>query len=161
MECIETQNLLPEYSVGLIEGRRGAEIELHLASCPACTAELAKLNNVMLLIDDLDAVEPPAGLWNGVYNRITAPEPRPSAWDQVRNWMHFRGKGWSVGFVTAALAVMMLTSRTHNPSTGSTYAADEYIQGHATYASQDLFADQAALDSVAAVAYRDQVGGGH
>lgn len=161
MECIDIQNQLSEYSVGLIEGRRKAEIDRHLGSCPACKAELERLNNVMLMVEGLDSVEPPAGLWNGVYNRITEPAPQQSGLNRARNWFHRRHRSWSVGFATAALVIVMLASHVNHPGMEKTYAANEYMQGHVTYASQDLLADQAALNSVAAVAYREQVGGGH
>lgn len=154
MDCEKVQSLISEYSVGMMGGRRKSEIEAHLASCPACAAELDKLQKVLLLVDGLDAKEPPAGLWNGVYNRIINPEPR--AWRQK---IRRRVAGWSVGFAAAALALMMIFTRSHN--TGNTYTASEYIQGHAAYASEELLADQAALNSVVAVAYREQVGGGH
>lgn len=158
MNCTEIQKALPEYSVGLVEGSGKAEIERHLAGCPECAAELRKLNNVMLLVDDLDEVEPPVGLWNGVYNRISQPEPRMGTWQRVGDWFHGARRTWSVGLATAALAVAILASHVSHPGTESAYAADEYIQGHAAYASQDLLADQAALNTVAAVAYREQVG---
>ena len=156
MDCEKVQSLISEHSVGLIGGRRKSEIEAHLASCPACAAELDKLQKVLLLVEGLDAKEPPAGLWNGVYNRITEPI---GVWDRARRTIRRRTAGWSVGFAAAALALIMLFTRTHD--TSSTYVANEYIQGHAAYASQELLADQAALNSVVAVAYREQVGGGH
>lgn len=151
MECSKVQSLISEYSVGLIGGRQKAEIEAHLAKCPECAAELEKLTKVMRLVDGLDSKEPPVGLWNGVYNRITQPE---NAW---KHNVRRKVAGWSVGFAAAALALIMFFSRAHD--TGNTYAANEYMQGHAAYASQELFADQAALNSVAAIAYREQVGG--
>jgi len=151
LDCSRVKSLISEYSVGLIGGRRKAEIETHLAECPACAAELEKLNKVMLLVDGLDAEEPPAGLWNGVYNRIAQPQTSRSPFRR-----HLAG--WSVGFTTAVLALILLFSRMH---TGDDYSANEYLQGHATYASQELFADQAALNTVAVVAYRQQVGGEH
>lgn len=161
MECIEVQNLLSEYSVGLIEGARKAGIEQHLSACPECAGELETLNNVMLLVDGLDAVEPPAGLWNGVFNRITEPEPHMGIWERIGSWLHGRRRTWSVGLATAALAIAILASHVHHPGVERTYAAEEYIQGHAIYATQDPLADQAALNTVAAVAYRDQVGEHH
>ena len=151
MECSKAQSLISDFSVGLVNRRQKAEIEAHLAQCPECAAEFEKLNKVMLLVDGLDSKEPPAGLWNGVHNRITQPE---SAW---RHGIRRRVAGWSVGLAAAVLAIMMFFSRAHD--TRNTYAANEYMQGHAAYASQELFADQAALNSVAAIAYRDQVGG--
>jgi anti-sigma factor RsiW len=158
MECIEVQNLLSEYSVGLIEGARKAAVEQHLSACLECSTELEKLNNVMLLVNDLGEVEPPAGLWNGVYNRITEPEPRMGTWERIGDWLHGQRRTWSVGLATAALAIAILASHVNHPGVEKSFAAQEYIQGHAIYATQDPLADQAALNTVAAVAYRDQVG---
>ena len=154
MDCRTIQSLISEYSVGLVSARRKAEMDKHLAECKVCAAELDKLQNVMLLVDGLDAKEPPVGLWNGVYNRITQPEPR--AW---RHRIHRRAVGWSVGFAVVALAVIMLFANLHD--TSDVYAANEYMQGHAAYASQEIMADQAALNSIAVVSYREQVGGMH
>jgi len=152
MDCREVRSLISEYSLGLIEGQRKAEMDQHFASCKACARELEKLNQVMALVEGLDAKEPPPGLWNGVYNRVTRPKTS-------KHWAHWR-KGWSVGFVTAALALLMLFGHVHHPPMSeNTHAANEYIQGHAIYASQDMLADQVALNTVAAMAYREQVGG--
>jgi len=150
MNCQEVQSLISEYSLGLIEGRRKAEMDQHLASCKACARELEKLTQVMALVEGLDAKEPPPGLWNGVYNRISQPETsRHYGW----------ARKWSIGFATAVLAMILLFAHIHNPGVESTYAANEYVQGHAVYATQDILADQAALNTVATIAYREQVGG--
>ena len=152
MDCQEIQSLISEYSLGMIEGRRKAGVEEHVAGCPECAREMEKLNQVMAMVEGLDAKEPPPGLWNGVYNRITGPE-------KVRSWAHWR-RGWSIGFATAALVLAMLFGHIHHPPVNeNTYAANEYIQGHAMYATQDMLADQAALNSVATIAYREQAGG--
>lgn len=159
MNCAEIQSLISEYSLGLIEGRRKAEMDRHLHSCeacPACAGELEKLNKVLALVEGLDAKEPPPGLWNGVYNRITEPA---TLRDRVFGSLHRRAKGWSIGFATAALAAILLFAHVHNPGVESTYAANEYVQGHAVYATQDMLADQVALNTVATIAYREQVGG--
>lgn len=158
MECTKVKNLLAEYSVGLVEGRQREELEGHLASCPDCTAEYAKLHGVMRLVDDLDAMEPPVGLWNGVYNRITQPEETVSAWQRARAVFRRSTAGWSAGVATAVLAGMMIFSRVHNPAVtpNNGYSGGEYVQGHVIFASQDAFADQAALNTVAALSDREQ-----
>ena len=151
MDCSEAKILISEYSLGMVGGRKRTELDEHLATCKVCAQELEKLNQVILLVEGLDAKEPPPGLWNGVYNRITQPE-------KARSWAHWR-RGWSVGFATAALAAILLFAHIHNPGVESTYAANEYVQGHAVYAAQDMLADQAALNTVATIAYREQMGG--
>jgi len=161
MKCEKVQNLISEYSVGLVEGGPRAEMEAHLAACPACGAEREKLEHVMALVDGLEPKSPPVGLWNGVYNRITSPLPgleQVSMWQKARDVFSRRATGWSVGFATAVLAAVLLFAHIHNPGVDSTYAS-EYVQGHAIYAGRELLADQAALQSVAALADREQAGG--
>ncbi|MHB1001225.1 MAG: zf-HC2 domain-containing protein [Armatimonadota bacterium] len=155
MECKKIESLISEYSVGLIKGRLKSEIEDHLAGCPSCSSELEKLDNVMLLIDDMESVEPPVGLWNGVYNRIIEPQRPLGTWDKIRIGLHRKTVGWSIGLATAAVAITMIISNTHQPATSDMYVSNDYIQGHVVYASTDLFADQAAINSVAAISYRE------
>jgi len=156
MKCTEVRSLISEFSVGMLEGRRKSDVEAHLASCPDCSIELERTRRVMLLVDNLDEIEPPVGLWNGVYNRITAPVERESIWQRLHRTM----KIWSVGVATAVVILALLVGRAHYPVPDRSYAPGDYVQGHAVYASQDLLADQAALNSLAAVAYRDSAEGG-
>lgn len=154
MECDKIKNLISDYSAGLLDGRQKVEVDQHLAACQSCAAELEKLYGVLNLVEDLDVMEPPAGLWNGVYNKINQPQKK-RAWGNV---FHRRAVGWSVGFAVAVLAAVMLLTQIYGPSK-DVYAANEYMQGHMVYASQEYLADRAALNSVAAMAYREQVGG--
>src|SRR5258708_6112276 len=86
MQCREVARLLPDYSVGLLKPRREAVIVSHLESCPQCLREWRTLQGVGKLVEEFSAIEPPAGLWNGIYNRIVedAPEPlAPSLWGRL------------------------------------------------------------------------------
>lgn len=159
MKCGEIQKLIADYSVGLVGGRTRNEIERHLAGCPACSSELERQEKIMLLVEGLEPVEPPVGLWNGVYNRITRAPERLGLWERIRTGYAGRSVGWSVGFATVALAALILFSHVHAPGPEVTYSASEYIQGHAIYASQEPLADQAALYSVVTMAHRDQIRG--
>lgn len=156
MECAKVQNLLSEYSVGLIEGKQQVDIEEHIAACPECAAELEKIRKVMLLVDDLSEKEPPTGLWNGVYNRIAEPQEKR----RKVGGLFGRRMGLSAGLAAAALAGIMMLSRVNSPTPVPVYAESEYVQGHAVYAVHDALADQVALNSVAALADRDQSGDG-
>jgi len=61
MRCEDVRPLLPEMAEGFSE--RSPEVETHLGSCPACSAELGRYRATMLQLSALraDLVEPPKG----------------------------------------------------------------------------------------------------
>jgi len=159
MDCKRVQESLSEYSVGLITGKAFSEIETHLSSCLACQHEHEKLEKVLSLVDDLQLREPPAGLWNGVYNRISS-EPkvpeRMSLGQSIAALSRRPVSRWSAGLATIGLAVALVFSRSHAPTASGGYSPAEFVQGHIAYSSQDVLADQVALNSAAAMTDRDQ-----
>ncbi len=154
MNCCKVRNRIADYAVGLLSGRAKADIESHLAECPECQAEYRLQEQVMLMIEEVDSLEPPVGLWNGVHNRISATPVHPSVWKQLKEGHYRRRARWSVGFATIALTALILHSTTsiQHPTAGP--EALEYVQGHAIYASQDVLADQTALYSATVMAER-------
>jgi anti-sigma factor RsiW len=75
MTCARIQHLLPAYSTdGLREGLRRA-VAAHLATCPACAAELAALERAAAAFATLPAPEPP-DLWPEIAAAIATPQPR-------------------------------------------------------------------------------------
>jgi len=155
MDCNETQKLLSEYSLDLVQGKTKVRIQEHLAACPTCSAELTKLERVMALIDDLQPLEPPQGLWNGVYNRITSPEAehkvRQPAWGFFRRPVY----RW-VACLAAVLFVAIFTfSRAHYPGPQEHFVVNEYVQSHVTTSSQDFLSDTVSLNSAETLDDRD------
>jgi anti-sigma factor RsiW len=54
------------------------DFEVHLATCPACSGELARYREVMAAVSSLGHVleEPPAGFTERVVSRVAEAEPR-------------------------------------------------------------------------------------
>lgn len=160
MDCNRTKELISDYSVGLVQGTKRTEMEAHLASCPDCSAELQKLERVVALVDNLNLREPPAGLWNGVYNRITATEQKPERtglFEGLGSVFQRSRSRWSVGLATVMLVGVLIFSRAHGPATSTAnFTPSEYIQGHIAYSSQDVLSDPVALSSTAALNDREQ-----
>lgn len=153
MDCTTILNCMAEYAVGLITGRAKIEVETHLAECPSCRAEFEKQERVMAMVEQVEPIEPPAGLWNGVYNRISATPARLTMWERLIAGRHRKTSRWSLGFAAVGLAALVLyTANTPQPVAG--IEALEYVRGHAIYASQDVLADQTALYSEAVLAER-------
>ena len=154
MNCCKVRNCMADYGVGLLSGKTRAEVASHLRECADCRGELEKQERVMLLVEDLASLEPPVGLWNGVHNRINATPVHPSVWTQLKEGHYRRRARWSAGFATVALTALILYLTSNVPHRPAGIEAQEYLEGHASYASQDVLADQAALYTSTVVAER-------
>ena len=145
-ECKRVQDLLADYRTGLLSGRKLAWVEGHLQRCAKCADELHALDGVLALVDAATSQrEPPPGLWNGIYNRITSPEPEPlSPVDRLRQWIAKPVRAAGLGIAALALAVGLIVSNSpHETNTPMQMASStEYVQGHALYAGQAPFADR-------------------
>ena len=63
MNCVDFQDVLPE----VIDGRRDAEQEAHLRSCPACSSLVSDLNAISQVSHTLrEAEEPSPRVWNSI-----------------------------------------------------------------------------------------------
>lgn len=80
--------LLPDYALGLLAPGEAAELEVHLAQCERCRAELRRLNEVMARwVDELPGEAPPE-LWPQIAARLSQPSqtsPPPAA-RRTRPW---------------------------------------------------------------------------
>lgn len=160
MDCKRIIELIPEYSVGLVEGKAKTEMDDHLAKCPSCAAEVDKLNQVMAFVDDLGQAEPPDNLWHGVYKQISSQKKR-TIWDILKIPIPVKPLRWSLGISMAAIIIVILFSRMQAPdirSVAGNHVSNEFTQGHIIYTNTDLFADPASINSTAALIYRDNEG---
>lgn len=83
MDCSQIRDLLPDYSVKILDGRAHREVDAHLAGCPECRAELQAQDDIMGLVEQFGAINPPPGLFNAVRNRIETGDfqrERPAWW---------------------------------------------------------------------------------
>jgi anti-sigma factor RsiW len=152
MRCQEVERLLPDYSVGLLKPRDERVIASHLESCPGCHREWQALEDTVALVEQFGAVEPPPGLWNGVYNRLTgqAPEPvAPSPW--ARLWRR-PARVFGTAVLAVALAAGLWFSNLPHPPGVTDHEMNAAIREHALASADALFADRAGLESVAILA---------
>jgi predicted anti-sigma-YlaC factor YlaD len=77
MKCANVRPLLEECFEGLIVDRRGEAIAEHLATCPACAAELRQIERIAGALAAVPPGEPTRDLVGAVSARIAAlPAPR-------------------------------------------------------------------------------------
>lgn len=166
MDCSRTRDLLPDYSVEILDVRTHREVDAHLQICADCRKELRVLDSVMTLVETHGALEPPVGLFNGVRNRIEAGDfvrQRP-AW-----WVVFLTRPARIGAMGLAMGAVALglvmptgpSSQVHaplplNPDSGvSSVASGELgnsIRQHAMSASEGPLADRVAWEAMAQLA---------
>jgi anti-sigma-K factor RskA len=152
--CQQVQKLLPDYRTGILSAGKSAWLEEHLRECEDCANELRVLDEVLAIVEEnTHQQEPPAGLWNGVYNRITSPEPDRSALPGgFKRWLSGPVRVAGVGVAVLGLAVgLIINTIPRAEKTPMQVASNsEYIQGHALYAGQAPFADRANYIAVVA-----------
>lgn len=153
-KCQQVQDLLSDYRTGILSERKSAWVVEHVEECAECANELRVLDEVLALVDaNTPEYEPPAGLWNGVYNRITSPEPeRRSLLDGFRQWIAKPVRAAGVGIAVLALAIgLTMSTGPRDVNTPTQMASNaEYVQGHALYAGQAPLADRASYLTVVA-----------
>lgn len=165
MECREVETRLAEYSAGLLPPRQGAAIASHLERCSACAREWKSFQGVLGLVGQYAALEPPPGLWNGIYNRIVteAPEPAARSWWQ-RLWglsapdttarperRGARVMGPAIATAVLAGVVWLYQGETRAPGQPDREIVVA-VREHALASSDALFADRAGLESLAVLA---------
>lgn len=103
MTCAELEHVLPE----IVDGRRSAEQEAHLRSCPVCASVVADLNVISENARVLQASEEPSprvwssiaatvGQWQGEMDLISrearllqaSQEPNPRVWRAIQANLH-------------------------------------------------------------------------
>jgi len=71
-ECAKALALLPEASLGMLDGEKSRAFEAHLAACPTCGASAQRVRDQMAMLTELYAEQaPPASLWEKVERRVT------------------------------------------------------------------------------------------
>jgi hypothetical protein len=110
MSAISDKHIdLGAYALGLLNDQDTADFEAHLATCPACAAELATLTPVAGLLKGLDPVEEPAD--------AAVPEPpvdllrrRAQVSRRRRRWQATVGAAACVAALGGGLAVGVATA---------------------------------------------------
>jgi len=170
MDCSRVRDLLPDYSVEILDARTRAQVERHLAACVACHEELRAEDDVMALVEQFGVRQPPAGLFNAVRNRIEAGDlvrEQPAWW----SWFYTRpARAFAMGTAVAALALALFlptgpggtgslgrlpVNETISSGPTSTALAGS-IRQHAMAAGEGPLADRVAWEAMAQLAVQGQ-----
>jgi len=116
-----------------------------MAVCEECRRELDAFSRVASLVEALPAVEPPAGLWNGVAVRIAQATAVPTA--DVRTVVRWRRAVAVAGAVLAAAGAALL-ARGHGDGRPPAGIEVVYARHHTNMAAADPLSDQVALGSL-------------
>ncbi len=107
MRCRDVEALCSGYVDGELDERRASALRGHLRVCPDC---LARVEDEAALRDaaaDLDPVEPPAALWDGIEARLAQAEIDDA--ERSRLWLWWQGaRGYAMPVAVAAAAVVAL-----------------------------------------------------
>lgn len=100
-------DLLPGYVLGDLDGSEADTVETHLAACPACRAEVARLRDALFsLADDLPGAALPDNAWDRIQARRLIATPGTSKlWQPVGRSPHGQRGRWPW---LAAAAVIVL-----------------------------------------------------
>lgn len=171
MDCSRIRDLLPDYSVEILDGRTHRQVDAHLQLCADCREELRLMDEVMTLVETHGVRQPPVGLFNGVRNRIEAGDfvrERPAWWSVfLTKPARVAAMGLAMGAVVLGLVVPTGPSGTHAPlplmnadqGLGSVASGElrNSIRQHAMSAGEGPLADRVAWEAMAQLATQNQV----
>lgn len=149
VECAKTRKALAGHSAGSLNWLARRRVTRHLAMCGECSAELGRLDAVMKLVESLGEREPPPGLWNGVYNRVSSGERSASRRTSARL---VRGLALGAAALLLVLALAFGRLKVNRPLQPADDVVSEYVRGHAAASAGNLFADRFSLNAVSALA---------
>jgi len=159
MDCKKVNELLPDYSVELLDRRTRGAVAEHLEGCAGCRGEMAAMDHAMTLFCDHGCLNPPPGLWNGVANRLAAGEGAREAFSPLA-WL-WRGpwRGLAMGTATAAVIAGVLFFRPEPPAGPLPKPTSQpevmaLVRQRALAAAESPFGDRAAWELQAAASAR-------
>src|SRR6266851_7749825 len=79
MSCTRMENRIVPYVDGRMKENERAQVEKHLAACPACRLRVNEFRAVSGLLDELPQIEPSAAFDARVRARVAA-EPVKQSW---------------------------------------------------------------------------------
>ncbi|GAA4353146.1 hypothetical protein GCM10023185_13510 [Hymenobacter saemangeumensis] len=88
--CDNTRERLVDWLSPRLPATERAEMEAHLARCPACRQELAALQQLWSTLGAVDTPEPSEQLRPRFYSMLAefqAAESRPTLWEQAKRWL--------------------------------------------------------------------------
>ena len=114
MNCLDLETLLCDYVDGTLDDVRKADIERHLADCPACAQTARDAAAAVIFMERAGAVEPPPELVTRIVfdltgGRAKAQEPRMDIWAALARLMEpvFQPR-FAMGMAMTILSFAML-----------------------------------------------------
>ena len=110
MNCEMAKRLLSDYGLGLLEARRGAELEAHLETCAACGEQLARWRNLdsRVLGEQVEASE---ALVRAVMHGV-----RASQGSRVPLWLRVLDLGAAPAVVAVLVGGLLVTAWSRLPA---------------------------------------------
>jgi hypothetical protein len=110
------RNDLPEFALGILDGRQRAALLAHLDTCPECAQTVQELTNASeALLHVPVGAEPPLGFESRIIDRIRSSQPTPSRWT-LRSWPTLAAAAALV-VVSFGLGWALDHGRSHAPTT--------------------------------------------
>lgn len=167
MNCNRVRDLLPDYSMDMLEGRERHDVQTHLAACEECRTELRAQDAVVALIEEHGARQPPPGLFNAVRNTIeagTVVRERAPWWSFIYTGPA-RVAAMSFALGALALGIFLpvgspfgpgsLPLHIHEGAPIATNAVASSIRQHALSATEGPLADRVAWEAMAQLVQDD------
>jgi hypothetical protein len=167
MNCNRVRDLLPDYSMDMLDGRERQDVQSHLTGCEDCRTELRAQDAVIALIEEHGARQPPPGLFNGVRNAIESGvvvREKAPWWA----WIYTgpaRAGAMSLALGALALGIFLpvgspvstqsLPLHIHEGPAITTTALASSIRQHAMSAAEGPLADRVAWEAMAQLVAQD------
>jgi hypothetical protein len=166
MICSRVRDLLPEYSVQILDARENREVEAHLAICEGCSSELRAQESAVQLVEQFGGINPPPGLFNAVRNQIESGELRRDrpAWYAFLFSKPARVAAMGMAMAAVVLGLTLPTSEpqhvgpspvfNNGPGMSTTAAAGDVtssIRQHAISAGVGSITDRVAWEAMAQI----------
>jgi Putative zinc-finger len=139
LECAETRERLPEFSLGVIDGAERADVLVHLAQCSACRSVATEYGATADALSELTGEsEPPQGFESRVLDRLhneRLARPRRGGWKALAV-----AAALVAAIVVASVAAVRLvdaSSSSHKPS----LEAAQVIGGGGMHAGKAFLTD--------------------
>ncbi|HEY5439283.1 MAG TPA: zf-HC2 domain-containing protein [Acidimicrobiales bacterium] len=112
------RNDLPEFALGILDGRQRAALLAHLETCPECTQMVQELTDASdALLHVPSGAEPPLGFESRIIDRIRSSQPTPSRW-ALRSWSSLAAAAALV-LVSFGLGWVVDRGVSHSPAANS------------------------------------------
>ena len=124
-ECAHIRPDLGAYALGALEPDEAAVVEAHVAACPECAAELARLQPIPALVARAEGLEipaPPAALEERLLDRVAASRPRrPRPRLRRRNHLRLFAAALTGALLGAGATALAITVTGGEPDTPPKY----------------------------------------